>query len=350
MSGAGLWLGMLGGQTTTTQVDAAFAFSFTSPFVEAYTWSDVSGFGTKYSAPSTPLPSQGNAVAFTWNRTALFCGTANSTTTPSEILHAYAWSSSGFGTKYANPAALTDGGSGAHARDVLVSNDNSTVFVTHPVTAPYITAYAWSSSGFGTKYANPASGLGGRAVRMTSSQTVVASAYGFSLTAWSWSSSGFGTKYTDLSLGGSATPGFDFHPGDNAVAASMDVNSALRTVAYSFSLAGGFGTKFADPVGLSGRGRGVAFHPSGAALTGMVQGLNFAYAWSSSGFGAKYTDPVNPYGPSSAVPDPISITPSAEAVLLLQVAFPFSVSSGWGTRYAAPVSSANANPNDVHVR
>ena len=65
-------------------------------------------------------------------------------------IFAYPWSS-GFGSKYADPASLP--GSAVFAvdfspsgNDIAVANSNT----------PFISAYPWSS-GFGTKYANPAS-------------------------------------------------------------------------------------------------------------------------------------------------------------------------------------------------
>ena len=68
----------------------------------------------------------------------------------SPYITAYPWSGSGFGTKYANPSTLPTGtGNG-----VAFSPDNSAIAVAH-LASPFITAYPWSSSGFGTKYANP---------------------------------------------------------------------------------------------------------------------------------------------------------------------------------------------------
>ena len=67
-------------------------------------------------------------------------------TTP--FVTAYPWSS-GFGTKYANPATLPAGtGNG-----VAFSPSGNDVVIAHNTT-PFVTAYPWSS-GFGTKYANP---------------------------------------------------------------------------------------------------------------------------------------------------------------------------------------------------
>ena len=70
-------------------------------------------------------------------------------TTP--FVSAYPWSSSGFGTKYANPATLPTG----LGYSAAFSPSGAAIAVGHDIT-PFVSAYPWSSSGFGTKYANPA--------------------------------------------------------------------------------------------------------------------------------------------------------------------------------------------------
>ena len=75
----------------------------TSPFISAYPWS--SGFGTKYADPATPPASTGNGVDFSPNGTDI--AIAHNTT---PFISVYPWTSgTGFGTKYANPATLPTG-------------------------------------------------------------------------------------------------------------------------------------------------------------------------------------------------------------------------------------------------
>ena len=62
----------------------------------------------------------------------------------------YPWSSSGFGTKFANPLTLPTG----DGNGVSFSPSKNAIVVVSTLT-PYVTAYPWSSSGFGTKYTNP---------------------------------------------------------------------------------------------------------------------------------------------------------------------------------------------------
>ena len=63
---------------------------------------------------------------------------------------AYPWSSSGFGTKFTNPGTLPAG----NGNGVAFSLASTEIAVAHNTT-PFITAYPWRSSGFGTKFANP---------------------------------------------------------------------------------------------------------------------------------------------------------------------------------------------------
>jgi len=70
-------------------------------------------------------------------------------TTP--YISVYPWSVSGFGTKYANPATLPTG----NGNDINFNQDGTALAIAHD-TSPFISVYPWSVSGFGTKYANPA--------------------------------------------------------------------------------------------------------------------------------------------------------------------------------------------------
>jgi len=74
-----------------------------SPYITAYPWSS-SGFGTKFSNPSTLPTGTGYDVAFSPFGDAVAVGQSNA---PS--IAAYPWSSSGFGTKFANPGTLPAG-------------------------------------------------------------------------------------------------------------------------------------------------------------------------------------------------------------------------------------------------
>jgi hypothetical protein len=70
-------------------------------------------------------------------------------TTP--FITAYPWSGSGFGTKFANPATLPTG----YGNNVAFSPVGDAIAVAHGHSR-YVSAYPWNGSGFGTKFANPA--------------------------------------------------------------------------------------------------------------------------------------------------------------------------------------------------
>jgi hypothetical protein len=67
------------------------------------------------------------------------------------FITAYPWSGSGFGTKFANPATLP----ASFGMDTAFSPSGDAIAVAHHG-SPFVTAYPWSGSGFGTKFANPA--------------------------------------------------------------------------------------------------------------------------------------------------------------------------------------------------
>ena len=99
-------------------------------FITVYPWS--SGFGTKYANPATLPTGTGQTVAFSPNGADI--AVAHSTT---PFITAYPWSS-GFGTKYSNPATLPTGTSAG----VAFSPNGADITVAHSIT-PFITAYPW---------------------------------------------------------------------------------------------------------------------------------------------------------------------------------------------------------------
>ena len=116
--------------------------------------------------------------------------------TSSPYVTAYPWSASGFGTKFTNPGTLPVGG----GLGVAFSPLGTEIAVAHD-TSPYVTAYPWSAAGFGTKFTNPGTlpvGIG-RSVAFGPSGTEIAVAHTSSpyVTAYPWSASGFGTKFTN---------------------------------------------------------------------------------------------------------------------------------------------------------
>src|SRR5574341_1091031 len=85
-------------------IDLAVAHD-TTPFLTAYPWTTGSGFGAKYSNPSTLPAGLSNDVEF--SPSAADIATAQNV---SPFISAWKWTpGSGFGTKYSNPASLPAG-------------------------------------------------------------------------------------------------------------------------------------------------------------------------------------------------------------------------------------------------
>ena len=188
---------------------------------------------------------------------------------------------------------LVQGGVAAPSRQMLA--------ITHD-TAPYVTAYPWSSAGFGTKFTNPATlpaGAAGQsgAAAFSPAGTELAIAHATSpyVTAYPWSSAGFGVKFTDpATLPTGLGYGVDFSPAGTELAIAHATSPYVT--AYPWSSAG-FGTKFTNPATLptaGHAGRGAAFSPAGTelAITHTDTPHVTAYPWSSAGFGNKFTNPA----------------------------------------------------------
>jgi hypothetical protein len=164
--------------------------------------------------------------------------------------------------------------------------------------SPYIQAYLWGGSGFGTKYSNPATlptGTG-RGVAFSPANNAIAVAHSTSpfITAYLWSP-GFGTKYTDpATLPAGIGRGVAFSPAGTALAVAHDTSPYIST--YPWTVGSGFGTKYSDPATLpTGSGQNVAFSPAGDAIAVAHTTSPFitAYPWNvSTGFGTKYTNPA----------------------------------------------------------
>jgi hypothetical protein len=313
----------------------------TAPFVSAYTWNSTTGFGTKYANPSVAIGSTAQGVMFSPAGNAVAV-----TEQSSPRINAYAWTvGSGFGTKYADPATLPTGlGYG-----VAFSPASNAIAVAHDTT-PFVTAYPWSAStGFGAKYTNPATLPAGTGLSVTFNPAGDAVAIGHLttpfITAYPWTvGSGFGTKYANpatLAPGGAQAA---FSPAGNAIAMAHELTPFVSAWPWSGA---GFGTKYANPATLpTGTGRGIAFNPSATAVAVSHSTTPFVsvYAWTvGSGFGTKFANPA------TLPPSPASLTQSAafnaagDALALTSTASPYINAypwsgAGFGTKYANPAT------------
>jgi WD40 repeat protein len=172
------------------------------------------------------------------------------------------------------------------------------------------------------------------------------------LSAYPWSGSGFGTKYANPSpIPGAFAYGVAFNPQETAIAVAHDPDGSSSTVSvYEWSTASGFGTKYANPaVAPAGQGLCVSFSTSGSqiAVGSTSSPYITAYPW-SAGFGTKYSNPaINPDSRANG----ISFSPKGNAVAVATNDTPFITAYPWnpgfGTKYANPATLPAAVSNDV---
>ena len=173
--------------------------------------------------------------------------------------------------------------------DVRFNPAGTNVAFAH-ITSPFVTAYPWSS-GFGTKYANPASlpVAAGRALDFSTNGAAIVVGQDGSprVSAYPWSS-GFGTKYTaPASSPAGVALGVRFHPTENVVGLAVENEIGLQ--AYAFTSASGWGTKYTDPtIVAQTAGRGLSWNKDGTYVAVAVDRteLGAIYPW-SAGFGGR---------------------------------------------------------------
>ena len=306
-----------------------------TPRIRAWTWTDATGFGTQYASPETLPPDEAKGIAFHPAGDAVAVTSRGSPT-----ISAYPWSASGFGVRYANPVSLPSSGS-ADSSQVRFSPDGTVIMFPIKV-SPYINAWAWSSTtGFGTKYADPAvlpTAASGAGMGFTPSGDAIAfGAYSAPFVhAYRWSSAtGFGTKYANPSTNLFSPPeSLAFAPTGDYIFLGT-TTAGYRLLITRWSSATGFGsdlTSGTEPV--TG---GIVFNPVGDTVAlglGGQPGINI-HPWSPiTGLGTKYTSPNLGTAGSG-----VAWSPSGAFVIVSGRAFPFTPGVGLGTQLATTVST-----------
>lgn len=314
----------------------AIALSGVTSFI-TYRWSSA-GLGTTYGVVSIPTSGVGSGVSFSADGKALAVATQGS-----PYIQVYPWSpATGPGTKYADPTTLPPANPSSEV-DVTFSPASDVVLMGHRSSSGRISAYPFNSTtGFGTKYANPASLP---AANFSSSNVVFspagdAVAIGNNFYRWS-SATGFGTKYADPSVLGNER-GTAFSPDGSVVV----LTAGGGVLAYPWNSTTGFGTKYADPTtGIGAEGTAVDFSPAGDAILvgrdGSFVSTLHVFLWSNAtGFGTKfstsgttavYCAKFSPNGNSIAV-----VFGSGNGLYI----YPWSTATGLGTRTIAAGSDA----------
>lgn len=339
---------------SVTTVDAPQSLLFAgsaSPYVHGYVWSNSTGFGTKFSNPASLTGSGSYGLSIDPANTNIAIGVD-----ADPRLAAYPWSNStGFGTRYSNPSGTTDLGSGIITR---WSSSGNVVFIVQQGTNGHIGAWAFTSgSGFGSKYAmasNKDTGTGfGMDYNATLSK-VIDNAVG---SVFNWNdSTGWGTKYSSPETGGSGS--VSIAPSGAYVV--RDIGSGAPYFrAYAFS-ASGYGTAFTGSPSNNSSGGGVAvkFNPSSDAVVATLQSVSsgteyiFGAPFSSGGWGTKYSAPgTGMVSLSNTYGDNISFNKLGTAVATMANSTPwiqvwaFNKTTGFGTKYSNPATTPAASNN-----
>lgn len=326
------------GITATRKQYIALASS--SPQVSAYEFTSA-GFGTRTLAASGNRPGTTAAFGVSFNPS------NSALSSIADIgLAVYPWppTSSNFRTKYADPAVMpTVGNAGTQfspsGKALALAND----------------VYAWSSTGFGTKYADPSTSFISDPITWSPSEDAIVSAGLNSpyIQAFAWNNStGFGTQYSDpATLPPNSTTSVDFSPSGNDIAFSNVATGPYITV-YPWS--NGFGTKYSNPATTpTNNGQEVRFSPSGRdiAVAHTTTPAITVYPWTSgSGFGTKYSNPASvPSGNGTSVAfsrtgDAIVVGHSSSTFIS---AYPWTSGVGFGTKFANPLTLPGATVNSV---
>lgn len=316
----------------------------TTPFISAYDWSDTTGFGSKYSNPATLPTAAVYGTSFNPSNTAISVAMD-----ASPWVSIYPWSASGFGTKYANPATLPT----ATGITTTWSGSGNDVFYATQA-SPFIFAYPFSS-GFGTKYANPATlptgtGFG---ISYNNSANVIGISHATTpfVSTYPWSS-GFGTKYANpATLPAAAGRGLNFSPNGSYVAIPYANSTAPSYFGIVYPWSSGFGTAYTQTLGQIGGEGSAAFNPTSDALiwagNGSVGGTGQildGFPWSVSGYGTRYSNPASLPSGTVGYGQSIGFSKSGKAFAIgvnaspYIEAYPFDKTTGYGTKYSNPAT------------
>lgn len=219
-----------------------------TPYIAAYQIDPVTGFGNTYSNPATLPNGQCYALAFNRAGNAIAYGQVpTGSPTNAKSLIVYRWNNTtGFGTLYTTSAFLP---SSSTVTDVDFARDDSAIVMTSGA-SPYVRGIAWdNTTGFGTVKAGPATVPSNQTykIRFNNANNVVGvcsivSPYVF---MYAWSASGFGTKFADSATLSAGANAIDFTLNDDALIIGQ--NSSPYISSYRWNNSTGFGVRWANP-------------------------------------------------------------------------------------------------------
>ena len=311
---------------------------------EAYQFSG--GWGAKFAAPATNAGAALWSVNFNPAKNVLAASQGSSPYT-----HAWNWSATGFGSKFAAPGGATPGFGMA---DLTWSPAGTTVLSAGATGTNPLNAYNWSG-GFGTRYANPVNFTTGVTGKIgwgpASNFVVIPGGSGQYSAAYNFSS-GWGSKLADVFTFTNEMYSMQFNPAGNAIFSAGFPSPRLFAHAWS----AGWGSKFADPASLPPSSLvGLSVHPSGNAV--MATGENAtnsarlvqAWAW-SNGWGSKYADASLA---SNAGTQDTRFSSDGSTVFAAGSNSPFihayPWSPGFGTKYANPATLPSGGGSSGYI-
>lgn len=327
-----------------TKVLAFFGVSSSASTPKVYEWLPDVGYGSLISngpvsfyqgaQDGTTISPSGNMIAYA--------------TAVSPYVVVIRVSKDGYGTAFSNPATLPTG----YGRGIGWGPNSDVLAVGHS-TAPYVTTYPVNSStGFGTKYANPATAFGssGYGLHWTpdGNELGFAGSVAPRWCVYNWSNaSGFGTRqtnsYSDISIAAQAgkwnSTGTKFISGG-----SQSGNYGPMYLDHSV------GNGFSSTVFPGTQAAGTIYSPrfnknNNAVVAGHSNSPYIAaYPWSNStGWGTKYSNPAslpaNYTSGSTYTPSGTDVVTSVISNPNGATAWKWTDASGFGTKYSNPASA-----------
>lgn len=319
-----------------------------SPYLTVYPFTATTGFGTKYSNPST-LPTsatnQPNSVTFTNDGSVIAWPTNTGGST--SMLFVYSWSkSTGFGSRVADVTGRTypilgsvttkpsEYGNGYH---YILFSSAGNIYRFHVASYAAIDQVNTKSTGYGGQIPQ---------LKFNNAGTyVLACTFGpprvYPWTdGWPASTVNLGTAI-DLSGTGITWSLGDWHPSDTVVVVGTSSTPANLN-AYTFG--GGWGSLLSSATSPLTNMNSVCFSPSGKAVFTVGDDSPYlkAYAFDqTTGFGSAFSNPATvPTGACYTVVaaktnDLVAVCSSASPYIFV---YPWDDSTGFGTKYSDPSS------------
>lgn len=281
---------------------AVFMVSSALPKIHAWRFTgNGSGFGTKYSSPATtPSSTFVPALGFNDNGSTVFINEVPGAAT-SVIPAAYSWTDvSGFGTRFATSVTVSAvaGTSRIGWQTGRVAFGNAAAGSSQ---APFI--FPWTDGvGFGTRWANPATGATAatRYVQWrntTNGGPILSSGTG-TLEAWNTTTTAYGTKFTAPQISTSGAQGNATFTSDGTWILYGDTGPRISSINWSngfgFNRASGPSTQVLGPPDQ------ISLGPVGGTTAHIAVGLSSGtgsrvkvYAWSPGVIGVQRADPAN---------------------------------------------------------